>query len=71
MFFHFHIPVDDQDSHSAFADFSGQAELEGVLKVSSTRWFDTRREDHRGIIVSHILALIRWADEGLLNEGLA
>ncbi|EQK99754.1 hypothetical protein G6O67_005603 [Ophiocordyceps sinensis] len=65
-FFNFSIPDDYVASYQALADpNSTQTGLEGVLKITSTDWLDLKDAPHRGVVVSHLRALIRWANEEL------
>ncbi|KJZ69313.1 hypothetical protein HIM_11291 [Hirsutella minnesotensis 3608] len=64
--FHFHIPTDYVESYKALTGISpSQTGLEGVLKVNSTDWLSMKQRDHREILVSHLLALIHWANQEL------
>lgn len=52
------------ESYNALARTdSSQTELEGVLKITSTKWLDLMDARHREVIVSHLRALIGWANE--------
>ncbi|KAK5998273.1 hypothetical protein PT974_00647 [Cladobotryum mycophilum] len=60
-FFHFETTPEYLEGYEA-ADV-GAVEDSCFLRIGSTKWFDMKMADHRESIVSHILALVNWADQ--------
>ncbi|POR37668.1 Uncharacterized protein TPAR_02134, partial [Tolypocladium paradoxum] len=59
-FFHFHMTDDFLSSFERRS--TTDSTPASFLRVDSTRWFDIKMSDQRQQIVSHLLALIAWAD---------